>query len=95
MKFSEQVEIAQLIDRKIAAATGFMPLSERNVPTIYDIHKDENRPVTQEDVDSMGRVTQAYGTLTVAMKTLVEVATEMAQGKRPLVDLARVIREAK
>lgn len=52
-----------------------------DVPTIYDIVIDETRPITQADVESMGKVYSAFGMWREAEKALMALTLAVGQGK--------------
>lgn len=66
-----------------------MPLKQ-----IYDIGLDAMRDVTDDDVSAGLIAIAAFGKWREAEKALMEVTLEMGQGKRPLSDLAALIRSA-
>lgn len=43
---------------------------------IYDVHKDQFRPITQQDVDAMQATIQAYGRLVTAFEGIRETQRE-------------------
>jgi hypothetical protein len=61
-------------------------------PRVYDIHTDETRAATQNDVNVLNNAAAALGMLRHGLRALLDVTLEVQQGRRPPADLAAKIR---
>ena len=55
------------------------------VPTIYDVHSDENVPATQADIDALVKASTNGALLRIGLRALVKVAKD-ADADIPLRD---------
>jgi len=54
-------------------------MREVSIPTIYDMTIDDRRPVTQEDVDRLLEIENAFGAVVQQMKVATSIVDRLRQ----------------